>query len=249
MESVRAMLFHGRKICPYVRVTVLRCSAYGINSSGMEVMMKKIIGSILRISTVLIALLGVAAMFSGCSKPVETEELHAMKDTTWYLGCNLFPDVKKNNALSSVNYHLPGGMLKWGTAIKIVELDGHHVIFEDLATNIQYPYAFHGKTLEVVTPEEHLKRILLADIEPLRSEVASMSEIDKRGIDEGVVYPGMTKRAVLIAIGYPPEFVTPDPMTSNEWNYWYDRFREFVVAFDDDGRVVTVTGYYPPEQE
>ncbi len=214
----------------------------------MEVIMKKIIGSIFSISALFVALLWGVTMLSGCSKPVETEGLQAMKDKTWYLGCNLFPDVEKNFALSSVNYHLPGGMLKWGTAMKIVELDGHHVILEDVATSTQYPYAFHGKTLEVVTPEEHLKRFLLPDLKSLKKEVSAMSALDRKGIDHGVVYPGMTKRAVLIAIGYPPEFVTPDPMTSNEWNYWYDRFREFVVAFSDNGKVVTVTGYYPPEE-
>jgi len=210
--------------------------------------MKKKSESILGLSVLILVISALSFMCCSCSKPVETADLEAMQNTTWYLGCNLFPDIKKNNALSSVNYHLPGGMLKWGTAMKIVELDGHQVIFEDVATGIQYPYAFHGRTLDVTTPKEHLSRILLADIEPLKKEVSEMSEIDRQGIEEGVAHPGMTKRAVLVAIGYPPEFVTPDPMTANEWNYWYDRFREFVVAFGNDGKVITVTGYYPEEQ-
>ncbi len=210
--------------------------------------MKNGIGNLFKALVVFLTIFAVSSMVCSCSKPVESEELQAMQGKTWYLGCNLFPDVEKNNALSSVNYHLPGGMLKWGTAMKIAELDGHHVIFQDLATGVEYPYAFHGRTLEVTTPEEHLGRFLLADVEPLKREISAMSEIDRKGIQEGVVHPGMTKRAVLIAIGYPPEFVTPDPMTANEWNYWYDRFREFVVAFGNDGRVLTVTGYYPEEQ-
>ena len=210
--------------------------------------MKKFVGSIPGITVLCMFLVSITLVISGCSKPLNTEDMEAMKDTHWYLACNLFPDVERNNALSSVNYHLPGGMLKWGTEIQIAEIHRKHLVFQDVNTGIEYPYSFHGRTLEVVSPEEHLKRIFVSDIEPLKREVSAMSEIDKKGIEEGIAHPGMTKRAVLIAIGYPPEFATPDPMTVNEWNYWYDRFREFVVAFGEDGKVVTITGYYPEEQ-
>ncbi len=199
-------------------------------------------------AALLMLALSALLMVSGCSKPLDTEDMDAMQGKTLYLACNLFPDIERNNALSSVNYHIPGGMLKWATPIEITDIDRKHLVFKVIDTGIEYPYSFHGRTIEAVSPEEHLARIFVADIEPLKQEVSAMSEIDRRGIEEGVAHPGMTKRAVLIAIGYPPEFATPDPMAANEWNYWYDRFREFVVAFGEDGKVITITGYYPEEE-
>lgn len=192
------------------------------------------------------AALLLASLVTGCGPSLDMEQVRSMENTTCFLGCNLFPDIKKKEApISSVNYHLPGGMLHWGTPVRIVEASPNKVILLDMKTGMRYPYAFHGKTLEVTTQAEHLKRFLLPDISALRREVDAMSITDRNGINRGMVLYGMSKRGVLVAIGYPPEFATPDPMKASVWNYWYDRFKQFSVTFGDDGRVIAIRGDYP----
>jgi len=48
----------------------------------------------------------------------------------------------------------------------------------------------------------------------------------------------MSKEAVILAIGYPPEHVTPT-LESNTWKYWRTRFATQLVSFVD-GKVVDI---------
>ncbi|MCK5889996.1 MAG: hypothetical protein KAG19_08635 [Methylococcales bacterium] len=57
-------------------------------------------------------------------------------------------------------------------------------------------------------------------------------------ITKGSVAKGMSKRAVEIAIGYPPITETPS-LDDNTWTYWSGRFNKFLVKFKK-GRVVLV---------
>ncbi len=194
-------------------------------------------------------ILTASLLVSGCGPRVDKSALEQMEARVLYTGCNLFPDTRKKLALSSVNYHLRGAILRWGTAVKITSIDGGNVMLEDVQTGKVYPYAFHGRTLEVTTPDSHLSRFLLEDITPLKHEVDAMPYIDRDGITKAKVLKGMSKRAVLVAIGYPPEFATPDPMNASHWKYWYDRFKQFEVEFDDTGKVIAITGYYPDREK
>jgi hypothetical protein len=67
--------------------------------------------------------------------------------------------------------------------------------------------------------------------------------VDRRHIEAGTVGPGMTKAGVVFAIGYPPEFKTPD-LNADTWTYWRSRVRSFDVVFGKDGKVVS--GELPP---
>ncbi len=65
------------------------------------------------------------------------------------------------------------------------------------------------------------------------------SENDRKGIDAGKVYTGMTKEGVLTALGYPAKHRTPS-LESNRWTYWRNRFVTMVVDFDENGIVRSV---------
>jgi hypothetical protein len=74
--------------------------------------------------------------------------------------------------------------------------------------------------------------------------VDQLSEIDKEGIDKGVVLKGMSKKGVKIAIGSPPIFANPRPDSSSKWNYWYAKRTQFAVEFDDKNKVMSTSGNY-----
>ncbi len=46
----------------------------------------------------------------------------------------------------------------------------------------------------------------------------------------------MSKEAVIVCYGYPPEVATPSTNLDG-WQYWRHRFKSFTIEFDDDGKV------------
>ena len=73
----------------------------------------------------------------------------------------------------------------------------------------------------------HLDRYFGKKCEP---KLESLSEVDRKGVQAGSVLPGMTKRAVILAIGYPPEHATPS-LDSDVWTFWKNRFGKMQVHF------------------
>ena len=55
--------------------------------------------------------------------------------------------------------------------------------------------------------------------------------------EEGVVVEGMSKRAVLISVGIPPQHKTPT-LDGKRWMYWVNRFRDKTICFGDNDRAV-----------
>ena len=60
-----------------------------------------------------------------------------------------------------------------------------------------------------------------------------LNALERKAIEHGEVEVGMSKAAVLLAIGYPPEHRTPSTR-DNLWVYWRNRFNRFVLQFDGD---------------
>lgn len=69
-------------------------------------------------------------------------------------------------------------------------------------------------------------------------DLSAFTEVERTSILEGQVEPGMSKAAVLRAMGYPPKHQTPS-LSGNEWTYWRNRVASFVVRFRDDKVVST----------
>lgn len=66
-----------------------------------------------------------------------------------------------------------------------------------------------------------------------RVDLSGFSKLEQEGIQVGRVVNGMSKRAVITAIGYPPITQTPT-LQGNRWTYWSSRFNRFVVEFLND---------------
>lgn len=178
----------------------------------------------------------------GAAPALAVKSLSGMVGQTYYLAYNLHPDPERNT-LSSVNYQLDGAMIPWGTQVKVQGVDRRGLRLEVVENKQVYLYQFHRDTGKTLALNDHMAKLLVKDISGLKKEINALPALDQRGIKEGRVKLGMTKRGTLIAIGHPPEFATPNPDTDNTWNYWYNRFRTFIVNFDDKGKVEGLTGY------
>ena len=151
-----------------------------------------------------------------------------------YLLTNLHPD-EENARLYSTNYQLPG-RLKVCTKVRITKLSKKKMKFELVDSPREYEYLLHKKS----TPEgfsENIKKYFGPECP--QAEIDGMSDIDKQGIKKARGLVGMTKRGIIIAMGYPPAHVTHD-LDYEEWMYWMNKFSRDAIEFDDNGIVTNV---------
>lgn len=71
-------------------------------------------------------------------------------------------------------------------------------------------------------------------------DYSDLREIDRQGIQAGIAKEGMSKQAVMAALGYPAEHRTPS-LDVNTWVYWQNRFVTMAVEFDKEGKVSHIT--------
>lgn len=69
-----------------------------------------------------------------------------------------------------------------------------------------------------------------------KNALAKLNKKDKAGVEEGTAQVGMSKQAVLFAMGYPPIHATPT-IEENSWLYWRNRFGKRAIEFSKDGKV------------
>ena len=62
--------------------------------------------------------------------------------------------------------------------------------------------------------------------------LSKFTQLERQHIQSGTVATGMSKAAVIVAIGYPPITETTN-MDSNLWVYWSGRYNKFNVHFKD----------------
>ncbi len=126
----------------------------------------------------------------------------------------------------SANYtNPPGGVtIPICTPVRIDAVGRREIRFTTLTDHRRYRYVLHRSTRS--TLHDHLQRYFGAAC----PDVTSMSPEDQAGIQNGQVYQGMTKQGVILAIGYPPENLTPS-LEADVWRYHTNRFNRFEVYF------------------
>jgi len=148
-----------------------------------------------------------------------------------YTLVNLHPDDEE---LSSVNYLDGDELLPLCSPIRVTFLNTEELTFTALASGKEYTYEFHDTLKE--GPAEHVAKFFGTSCDP--TVVDGFGEIDQRGIRAGKVLKGMSKQAVILAVGYPPEHRTPK-LEANSWRYWDDTFDTIEVVFKN-GVVVKI---------
>ncbi len=161
-----------------------------------------------------------------------SEEYHLVGAPEVYTLVNLHPD-ENNRRLYSVNY-LQAGLVPLCTRVSIESVDSRRMIFRLADGGREYTYLFHGTLREPIP--KHFDRFFGKTCD--KKKIEGMRKVDKEGILQGRVFPGMTKEAVILAIGYPPEHATPS-LEANAWRYWKSRFDTILVHFEE-GKVVRI---------
>lgn len=149
-----------------------------------------------------------------------------------YTLVNLHPD-ETNQRLYSMNYQ-QRGLIPLCSQASILSVDQTQMRFVVHETGREYSYIFHERTYEA--PEVNLQLYFGPECNP--PPPSSFTPLEQEGIRAGKVVPGMSKRAVILAMGYPPRHATPT-LEQDQWQYWSSRFDRVIVNFKD-GRVDSV---------
>ena len=121
-----------------------------------------------------------------------------------YTLTNLHPD-EQNQRLYSTNYQLPG-KIKVCTKVKIEKLKKKKMIFTIAESGREYEYLLHKKS----TPEGFSENIkLYYGPERPATEIETLSDIDQEAIQQSRAIQRISRRGIMIPLGYPPIHDTP----------------------------------------
>ncbi len=152
-----------------------------------------------------------------------------------YTQVNLHPDQNRGR-LYALNFQR-AGLLPLCTEVEILGIKNKAMKFQVKSTGMEYSYITHRRIeggLAEVIPTYFGERCNT-------DKVKSLSKLDRKGVKDGQVLKGMTKRGVEYAIGYPPKHRTPSP-DLNTWVYWVNRYKTMSVTFNAKGKVESVQG-------
>jgi hypothetical protein len=105
------------------------------------------------------------------------------------------------------------------------------VIDSEMEITIYFTPKFHPG----LTKDEFVKRLLTKST--LEELTAGMTHQEKSCIERAVVEVGISKKATLIALGYPPEHFTAST-DSSRWYFWTSRMVKKIIDFSDDKATV-----------
>lgn len=137
----------------------------------------------------------------------------------------------------ATNYGV-GDLLPVNSRVKIIEVKKKYFTGEDVSTH---------RELKFSNDPDHTHDTIIQAFDkifgPEPIDLSKFDALEQENIKEGRVEKGMGKAAVLVARGYPPAIGTPS-LESNQWKYWWNRWNNFLVKFEND-RVVKVTRVGP----
>ena len=175
---------------------------------------------------ILMCMLSTLGLLAGCKKNLQGDQPAATLNPAqiYYTQFSLFQE--KNN-FRTTNYR-KGILIPINTAVSLQSMSGNeaHLRLVD-----------SGQTLTIENVSKHTGDDLqtafkkVADVNKV--DLQRFSAVEREAILSGQVIKGMSRKAVIAAIGYPPITETPT-LDSNDWTYWAHRFNRFIVHFKND---------------
>lgn len=162
-------------------------------------------------------------------------------DKTYYTRANIW--YENPNKILSTNYHR-GAILPIGTKVKIHSIRGEKIRFTPDESAQMFTIINDRKTSTISTDELFNRYFSVEAVQTGVGDYHQATDADRENIKKGIITLGMSRKAVLMAYGYPPTHKTP-LLTSDIWHYWYARPSEVNVHFKDD-KVFQIEKIDPP---
>lgn len=160
-----------------------------------------------------------------CDKAIKQEELPANISLGGTYYTQFVIRFEKGTHLTT-NYRR-GASIPVNTPVKLLNITS-----KTIEVQVDNP----SQKLLVKNVEKHTGDDIYREFDKLfakkKVDLSKFTALERTQIDNGTVAIGMTKNAVIVAIGYPPITETPN-LDSNTWVYWKGRFDKFDVHFKD----------------
>jgi hypothetical protein len=186
----------------------------------------------IKLSTIIIVLmLAGGLILSGCGG---SHSIKASAGQKLYTAYNMWYEIDKEDAMWVINYKT-GAMIPAGTEVSNIKVDKEEILFTTVDDGKKYVVNINAKFHPGKTTQDYA-RVMFSekDFDQLTN---GMTEAEINGINEGLITVGMSKKAVIVAYGYPPEHKTPS-LNDNIWTYWLNRMKSTVIYFDDNGKTI-----------
>ncbi len=166
-------------------------------------------------------------------------------DKSLYTAYNIWYEPGKEAALWCINYK-KGKMIPAGTKVtdvrittavsgKVLGGSPLAISFITEADDQQYLVNFAAKFHPGKTIRDYMEMMFSETSFEDNKEKFNAKEIE--AIREGKLKVGMSKEAVIVCYGYPPEHRTPG-IEADTWYYWLSRFHSKAIHFDEDGKTI-----------
>jgi hypothetical protein len=150
---------------------------------------------------------------------------------TLYTAYNMW----KSSKMKCINFKEGDDILPAGTEVHSVRIFQHIIAFTTVNDGKTYSVGFTQRWHPKKTPDDYTK--MMFTTKNFGELTEGLSEIEIDAIKKGILVNGMSKRAVFICYGPPPEHHTPN-LDVKTWYYWKNRRDKFAVRFDQDQKLV-----------
>jgi hypothetical protein len=167
-----------------------------------------------------------------CAGLANSEEA---KEPTLYTAYNIW----KASKMKCINFKQGTDIIPAGTEVNDVRLWDQSrdspLYFTTVKDGRKYTIGFTKRWHPKKSMEDY--RDMMFTTKNFEALTEGLSEMEIDAIKKGVLVNGMSKRAVLICYGPPPEHYTPN-QDANTWYYWMNRRDKITLSFNEDNRLV-----------
>ncbi len=164
------------------------------------------------------------------SEPKKQSEPKVKSEEIYYTRANMWFEHASN--FLSTNFH-KGTIIPAGTEVKVLRVSGVKIRFVNKTDGATYDYIHALKHSRITLKQLFAQYFSKENIMAAGGEFDKFTKEEQGNIKKGVIAPGMSKEAVLMAYGYPPSHKTPN-LASDVWIYWESRAVKSMVYFKDN---------------
>jgi len=188
-----------------------------------------------KILLALVAIFGFGLFFTGCGGAKLSPEVQKNFDENakLYTTRNMHYNVTRGGAkiVDTTNYQI-GILIPVNSEVTMKSINKRDIVFiykgQEIILRNKAKYT--GLNIDGIA-----KRYFSTQ----KVDLNKFSEKERKAIKTAQVVPGMSKEAVIIALGTPPAHVTPST-EMDQWKYWRTRWATFYINFEN-GKTVNGT--------
>ena len=144
-------------------------------------------------------------------------------------------NIWKSSKMKCINFKEGDDILPAGTEVRNVRIIQQIIAFTTVNDGKTYTVGFTQRWHPKKSPSDYEK--MMFTTKNFEELTEGLSEIEIDAIKKGIMVNGMSKKAVFICYGPPPEHHTRH-LEDRTWYYWKNRRDRFAVTFDANQKVV-----------